>query len=75
MTTVTLAEAQARLPDLIAGLKPDEEVTILRDSTPVARIVGPTGENKPRPVFGRGKGMITIVSEDDDHLADFAEYM
>jgi hypothetical protein len=27
------------------------------------------------PVFGSCQGMLTIVSEDDDHLKDFAEYM
>ena len=27
------------------------------------------------PLPGRGKGMLTILSEDDDHLKDFAEYM
>ena len=28
-----------------------------------------------RPVFGSCKGMMTIVSEDDQHLKDFDEYM
>jgi len=28
-----------------------------------------------RAVFGSCKGMMTIVSEDDEHLKDFAEYM
>ena len=41
---------------------------------PVARIVAGPGE-QPRPVPGRGKGMLTVLSEDDDHLKDFAEYM
>ena len=27
------------------------------------------------PVFGAGRGTLTIVSEDDDHLKDFQEYM
>jgi hypothetical protein len=27
------------------------------------------------PVFGSCKGMLTIVSEDDEHLKDFEEYM
>ena len=30
---------------------------------------------KPRPVPGRCKGMLTIVAEDDEHLEDFKEYM
>jgi antitoxin (DNA-binding transcriptional repressor) of toxin-antitoxin stability system len=28
-----------------------------------------------RPPPGLGKGYITLVSNDDDHLADFADYM
>ena len=28
-----------------------------------------------KPVFGAGRGTLTIVSEDDDHLKDFQEYM
>jgi hypothetical protein len=28
-----------------------------------------------QPVFGSCKGMITIVSEDQEHLKDFEEYM
>jgi hypothetical protein len=28
-----------------------------------------------QPVFGSCKGMMTIVSEDDEHLKDFEEYM
>jgi hypothetical protein len=27
------------------------------------------------PVFGAGRGTLTVVSEDDDHLKDFQEYM
>jgi hypothetical protein len=27
------------------------------------------------PVFGAGRGTMTIVSEDDEHLKDFQEYM
>jgi hypothetical protein len=28
-----------------------------------------------QPVFGSCKGMLTVVSEDDEHLRDFEEYM
>ena len=28
-----------------------------------------------QPVFGSCKGMLNVVSEDDEHLKDFAEYM
>ena len=55
-------------------LSPGEEIVLTRNNHPVARLVGEPSE-KPHPVPGRGKGMLTILSEDDDHLKDFAEYM
>jgi antitoxin (DNA-binding transcriptional repressor) of toxin-antitoxin stability system len=70
--TIELHEAQALLAELIAGLKPDEEVQITQNHKTVARIVLP----KPQtPQFGRCKGMLTIVSDDDEHLKDFEEYL
>lgn len=70
--TVELDVAQATLSELIAGLKPDEEVEIVHNQKAVARIVLP---KLGTPRFGNCKGMLTIVSEDDDHLKDFEDYM
>jgi antitoxin (DNA-binding transcriptional repressor) of toxin-antitoxin stability system len=74
MQTVTLEEAQSHLGEIIDKLAPGEEVLLTRGYKLVARIVAGPGD-KPRPVPGRGKGMLTVISEDDDHLNDFAEYM
>ena len=74
MQTITLEEAQSHLAEIIDKLPPGEEVVITRDNRPVARIVGEPAQ-KPHPVPGRGKGMLTIVSDDDEHLKDWAEYM
>jgi prevent-host-death family protein len=74
MATVTIEEAQAHLPELIDKLQPGEEVVITRNARPVAQLVA-LSAGKPQPVFGSGEGKLTIVSEDDDHLKDFAEYM
>ena len=70
--TVELDEAQATLGELIAGLKPDDEVEIVQNQKTVARIVPP---KRGTPKFGGCKGMLTIISDDDEHLKDFAEYM
>ncbi len=75
MTALTLAEAQTRLPDVVHRLNVGEEVMITEGDRVVARLVG---ESKPawrRPGPGLCKGMLTILSEDDDHLKDFEEYM
>ena len=76
MSPVSLEEAQAKLPELIAKLAPGEELAITHDDKTVATLVGQS-EQKPRPipVPGRGKGKVVIVSEDDDHLKDFEDYM
>ena len=74
MAIVTIQEAQAKLPDLIHKLMPGDEVVITENNLPVARLVASPAE-KPRPMPGRGKGMLTILAEDDEHLKDFKEYM
>jgi antitoxin (DNA-binding transcriptional repressor) of toxin-antitoxin stability system len=72
--TVELEVAQATLSELIAGLKPDDEVVIVQNQKAVARIVSP---DKPRParIPGLMKGKLTVLAEDDDHLQHFEEYM
>lgn len=74
MPTLTVAEAQSRLPQLIDQLRPGEEVVLTRDDRPVARLVG-EAIPKAVPVYGRGKGKSHIDADDRSHLADFAEYM
>jgi antitoxin (DNA-binding transcriptional repressor) of toxin-antitoxin stability system len=75
MTTITIEDAQAKLPELIGGLSKGEELVITQGDRVVARIVGEHSEPRQRRVPGLAKGMLTIVAEDDDHLKDFAEYM
>lgn len=62
------------LIELVAGLQPDDEVVIVRNHKPVAKLV-PTVEDRPRRKPGNCKGMITILVEDDEHLEGFEEYM
>ena len=75
MQTVPVEQAAGRLAEIIERLAPGEEVVITRDDQPVARLVGETQKPQPRPRPGLGKGMITVVADDDEHLKDFAEYM
>jgi prevent-host-death family protein len=73
MQTISVEEAQSHLSEIIEKLTPGEEVIIVREGQPVAHLVG--AAKPPRPAPGLGKGMLTIVSDDDEHLKDFAEYM
>lgn len=71
---LTLAEAQTRLPDLIHSLSPGDEVVITENNRAVAKLIASPTE-QPRPLPGRGKGTLIILSDDDEHLEDFKEYM
>jgi len=75
MTTVTIEQAQARLMELIADLKPGEEVLITQQDRPVARLIPEARKaRKPRQP-GTMVGKLTIIQEDDEHLKDFKDYM
>lgn len=74
MTSVTIEEAQSRLPELIAQTAAGESILITRGDTPVAQLVHCPAA-KPKPVFGGCKGKLALLVEDDEHLTDFAEYM
>jgi antitoxin (DNA-binding transcriptional repressor) of toxin-antitoxin stability system len=74
MPTVTFEEAQAKLAELIDHLGEGEEIVITRNSQPVAKLVRHPAR-PPQPIFGRGKGKVLIVAEDEEHLKDFEEYM
>ncbi len=75
MTRIPLAEAQLRLPELIASLQPGEEVQIFSGDRTVARlIVEPQPLRQPRQP-GSAIGTLTILSEDQNHLEDFHDLM
>jgi antitoxin (DNA-binding transcriptional repressor) of toxin-antitoxin stability system len=72
--TVDLEVAQATLGELIANLKPDDDVVILQNQKPVAKLVATSMARLPR-VPGMMKGKLTIIADDDEHLNGFEEYM
>jgi prevent-host-death family protein len=57
MATVTIEEAQVKLPDLIHTLQANEEVIITENNQPVARLL-PVAEHLPR-VPGIAQGKVT----------------
>ena len=71
-----LAEAQARLGELIETLIPGEELRIVKDDHTIATLVRtPPRRTEPRQPGG-AKGMILYMAEDfDAPLEDFKEYM
>jgi prevent-host-death family protein len=75
MSTIPIEQAQADLANVIHALAPGEEVVITENDKPVARLVGERPGPSSRPGPGLWKGKATILSDDDEHLQDFAEYM
>jgi prevent-host-death family protein len=76
MTEVTLAEAQAKLPELVAAAARGEEVLITQPNEPAIKLVPVPNSPKPRPQFGSGKGTILYMAPDfNAPLDDFEEYM
>ncbi len=65
MSTVTLEEAQAHLPQLIERLQPGEEIVITRDQKPVAtvRAMPPQDERRAAAV-----AMLNRWAEEDAKL-------
>ncbi len=75
MTIVSIEEAQANLKELIHRMTPGDEVVITENDQVIAKLVSePASKPGLRLSPGLGKGMITIVSEDDDHLKGFDKY-
>ncbi len=78
MTTISIQDAQATLPDLIHRLIPGEEVVITDHDQPVARIVPtspPCAGRTPR-MPGTMRGTVLYMAPDfDAPLDDFKDYM
>lgn len=77
MTSVTIEEAQARLPELVRRLTADEEVVITENNQPVARLVKSTPKPRiQRRRLGTMKGSVLYIAPDfDAPPEDFREYM
>lgn len=74
MTTVTLAEAKAKLEELVDQLAPGETIVIVMGDKPVAQLSPPVA-SAGAPQFGFWQGKLEIVADDEEHLTDFQAYM
>jgi antitoxin (DNA-binding transcriptional repressor) of toxin-antitoxin stability system len=73
--SIPLAQAHADLPSIIHNLKPGDAVVITEGDQPVARLVAEAVPVRKPRVPGSMIGKLTIISDDDEHLEDFREYM
>ena len=67
MANVKIAYAKAHFPELIARVARGERIVISRYNTPVAELVPPPVEEKPKRKFGTLKGKAKIL---DPHCFD-----
>lgn len=67
---IDILELDPRPKDRIARLANADELIIMENDRPIARIVPIDG---PKPVFGGCRGMLRVIDEDDEHLAHLEE--
>lgn len=72
MTEVGVHEAKTHLSRLLRLVADGEDVTILRDGEPVARLV-PVTEPR-RPVFGLDEGRFTVPADFDEPLPELESF-
>ena len=75
MATVTLDEAQAQLPKLLAQLQPGEELTITTQGQPLAQVKKAQRNSWPCQAGCYRKTDFFMAPDFDAPLADFQEYM
>ena len=71
---VNIADAKARLSELVEKAASGEEIVIARDHKPVARLVPierPSGSRRP----GSARGQVWIAPDFDEMAPDFDEYV
>jgi prevent-host-death family protein len=68
--TVSVHEAQDKLPDLLAQALAGNEVIITEDGTPVARLVPVVAHSKKKRVAGLNRGAILTSEDFDEPLPD-----
>jgi prevent-host-death family protein len=73
MKQVNVAEAKARLSELIDAVLRGEEVVIARRNTPIVRLAA-IESAKAKPRFGKLAGRITMSADFDAPLGEFADY-
>jgi len=75
MSTVTLAEAQARLPALLNQLAPGEEMTIEENGQPLAQVKKAERTSWPGKAGSYKKAAFWMAPDFDAPLEDFKDYM
>ncbi len=74
--TISVEEAQAKLKELIHQLAPGDEVVIIEDQQPVAKLVPASAPPRKTRQPGTLRGTVLYMAPDfNAPLEDFKEYM
>jgi prevent-host-death family protein len=73
MAQFNIAEAKARLSELVERALAGDEVILARDNRPLARLV-PLGHGEQPRKPGSARGQIWISDDFDDPVPDFDRY-
>ncbi len=74
-TLLALEDITLSLPELVGDLSPGDEIVLTVGGRPKAKLIAEEMPARPPRRAGSAKGKLIIVKENDDHLADFGEYM
>ena len=80
MTQLLLEDISKNFAEVIANLHPGEVVQVMSAGRVVARLIGEqepshNGASHKLRQPGSAIGTLEVISDDDDHLRDFADYM
>jgi antitoxin (DNA-binding transcriptional repressor) of toxin-antitoxin stability system len=75
MPTVTLEDAQAHLRQIVAGLKPGEEIVLTDNGQPLARLIRTERTSWPCKAGSAKDKILWIAPDFDAPLDEFKEYM
>jgi len=72
--TISVQDASGQLTTLMRGLHPGDQLMLTDGQQRIARVV-PDDAGRPNRQAGRCKAMLEIVSNDDDILEHFKDYV
>ena len=75
MPTVTIDEAQAKLPEILASLNPGDQIAIVQAGEEIARLTRSGGKQWPCKAGSYRKAEFWMASNFDAPLDEFKEYM
>jgi len=75
MSTITIEDAQAKLPEILASLNPEDQIAILQAGEEIARLTRSSRKQWPCQAGNYRKTEFWMAPDFDAPLDDFKEYM